>query len=205
MRSTVRKELSRRTTLSSKINYLLFAYKFELIVAAVVIFFVGFFTHSILVHDNAVLNVGIYTSEKKGPTSYQTSSTQQKINNVLHINYNHNRDTCEVETGTMMKIADQAKMKAMAQAGELDVLVTSKNDFDQTKKHPKNYKAIPTRLVNKVGKNNTFSYKGRIVGVKANKLRIFNKVVKSDQDIFCIPSNGKNPKEMNKFIDYLAK
>ena len=41
-------------------KYIVFAFKFELIVAIVVLGFVGFFAHSILVHDNPVLNVGIF-------------------------------------------------------------------------------------------------------------------------------------------------
>lgn len=204
MQTTVKKELKHRKTLSAKIKYLLFAYRFEVIVTAVVIFFVGFFTHSILVHDTAVLNVAIYTSAKNAPNSFQTSSTQGKLNQVLKINYHHHRNTSEVETGTTRKISDIAKLKAMEQAGQVDVLITSKNDFNMTKKQKKNYKPIPSKLINKVGKQNCFSYKGRILGVRADKLPIFNKIA-AKQDIFCIPSNGKNYKERDKLLNYLVK
>ena len=44
-RQIIREELSRHKTVTSKIKYIVFAFKFELIVAIVVLGFVGFFAH----------------------------------------------------------------------------------------------------------------------------------------------------------------
>ena len=43
-RHTVREGLARHKTIASKLKYILFAFKFELIVAAVILGFAGFFT-----------------------------------------------------------------------------------------------------------------------------------------------------------------
>ena len=148
-RQIIREELSRHKTVTSKIKYIVFAFKFELIVAIVVLGFVGFFAHSILVHDNPVLNVGIYTPNKE-INSLQISTTSEKLVKALHVNYNNHRDTVSITAGSTMKISDKTKMQSMLMAGQLDVLVVGKNDFNTLKKKTKNFKVIPNNLTQKI-------------------------------------------------------
>lgn len=202
-RQIIREELSRHKTVTSKIKYIVFAFKFELIVAIVVLGFVVFFAHSILVHDNPVLNVGIYTPNKE-INSLQISTTSEKLVKVLHVNYNNHRDTVSITAGSTMKISDKTKMQSMLMAGQLDVLVVGKNDFNTLKKKTKNFKVIPNNLTQKIKSQYKFTHKGRIVGISANQLPIFKNTVKSNNIIFCLPSNGKNSKETNKLINYLS-
>ena len=95
-------------------------------------------------------------------------------------------------------------MQSMLMAGQLDVLVVGKNDFNTLKKKTKNFKVIPNNLTQKIKSQYKFTHKGRIVGISANQLPIFKNTVKSNNIIFCLPSNGKNSKETNKLINYLS-
>lgn len=205
MRNTVKEELSRRETLLSKIKYLSFAYKFEITVFLFIVGFISFFTYSIFIHDNAVLNLAIYTSSKKAPNSIQISNTQEKVNNALNINYGHNRDTCEVMAGSTKKISDEMKLKAMLNAKQVDVLIFNKHGFDTLKKDSKNLRIIPHKLKRKFKSSDLYVYKGKTLGIAAKKLPIIKEIDSNPHDIFCLPANGINKKEANKFVNFLAK
>lgn len=204
-KTVVKEELHKRKSILSKIKYLLYAYKFELIVFCFIAFFIGFFARSIFIHDNAVLNVAIYTSSPKQPTSVQVSSTQEKINKALHINYKNHRNTSEVIAGSTKKISDEMKLQSMLSAKQVDILVLNKHGFNSMKTKKNTLLEIPKELSSQLSAKHLYKYKGKVYGVSAHQLPILKDVSNSNEEIFCLPANGKNKNERTNFINYMVQ
>lgn len=200
MKTALHKELQTKKTIFEKVKYLLYAYKFEIIVFVICFGFIIFFGQSILFRSKPVLNVGVYTTENTLANG-KDEPIRNKLNTLLHIS--NKRESVQVMSGSTKKISDEIKMQSLLSAGQIDILVTNKKQFNHLNKHKKAVRTIPNKFTKQINKHSLIYKNKKVVGIKAKNVAVFKTVINSDNDILCIPIKGEHYIQAFKLLNAL--
>ncbi|MDB6255130.1 hypothetical protein ODV13_10245 [Lactobacillus amylovorus] len=200
MKTALHKELKTKKTFSEKARYLFYAYKFEIIVFTICFGFIVFFGQSILFRSKPVLNVGVYTTENTLANG-KDEPIRNKFNNLLHIS--NNRESVQVMSGSTKKISDEIKMQSLLSAGQIDILITNKAQFNQLNKHKNAFRVLPNKFTNQFNKSALIYQNKKVIGIKAKNIKIFQTLINSDNDILCVPTKGEHHSEAFKLLNAL--
>lgn len=200
MRTALHKELNSKKGFKEKLSYLLYAYKFEIVVLLICLGFIIFFGQSILFKSKPILNVGIYTSDTP-LASEKGAAAQAKFDTLLKIDKSNKRESVQVMTGSIKKISDEAKMQSLLSAGQLDILVTTNKQFKELNSRHKGFETLPTKFSKHYHHQDLIFSDKRIVGVKASAVPIFKNTTNSKNDVLCLPSKGTHRTETVKLLN----